>query len=66
MTNIEELIHKIRLQKTPNELALGYLRYEAIRKCHIKKYADMWMDSHTPFDTLVDAEILNQNERNRN
>lgn len=46
--------------KSQVELAIGYLRYEAIRKLAPRQFAELWqkcMSSDKSFDSLVDELI---------
>ena len=49
--------------REPHDLALGWLRYEALRKLNVEQFRDTFvyaMDNDIPFDTLVDGLVLKE------
>jgi hypothetical protein len=57
---IEKLVAETMQQRGPKELALGYLRYEALRKLGPHKYAELCRKNIREgrrFDDMVDELI---------
>lgn len=60
----EERLKKTAKHLNDDELALGWLRYEALRKCDIRQFADLYTESlkgDKRFDELVDELIFEFN-----
>lgn len=58
---IDGEIKEILRYATSRDLALGYLRYEAVRKLTTSQFQKLCGTSlyeGTPFDTLIDALVL--------
>ena len=60
MNTIQQHIKTEITEKFPQELALGYLRYEALRRLKPREYAELCQKNLKGewFDDLVDEEIL--------
>lgn len=57
MSEIETLVAQAMTERDPRELALGYLRYEALRKLGTASYAELCrknIHEGRRFDDLVD------------
>lgn len=62
MKTLDQLIKIAITEKLPQELALGFLRYEALRKLNARQYAELCKENLQGafFDDLVDREIMNK------
>lgn len=58
-SNIERLVNKIVASKTPTELAIGYLRYETLRRLKPRVFSELHSLNLAgrPFDDLVDEAM---------
>jgi hypothetical protein len=56
---IEILVAQAMTERDPRELAIGYLRYEALRKLGPASYAELCRRNYygTNFDVMVDELI---------
>ena len=63
-TPLEKLIEETLAERTPAELALGWLRYETLRRCTVRAYSHLTIANlqGTPFDDLVTDELLKWKE----
>ena len=56
-------ISKVMGDNDPYLLALGWLRYETVRRMRPDQFAQLYkenLQTNTPFDTLIDRLILRQ------
>ena len=56
---LESLVAQTLRERATTELALGWLRYKALRKLDPRRFEKLWIqsiscDPTTPFDELVD------------
>jgi hypothetical protein len=60
MKTLEQLIEKTMAARTPEELALGWLRYETLRKCSTADYQCLVSRNlyGENFDEMVTNELL--------
>jgi hypothetical protein len=56
---LHQLVHLVVRNHTPEELALGYLRYEAIRRMSPRTFREVWELNFSGrfFDDLVDEAL---------
>lgn len=59
MSEIERAVKECVLAHTPEELALGFLRYECVRKLNPRQYAELWLMSG--FDQQIDLLLAPPN-----
>lgn len=57
---IDCLISRAIATRTPEELALGFLRYEALRKLNARQYGELiWLNlAGENFDGLIDEIVV--------
>ena len=60
---LDRRVDDLLAERTPRELALGWLRYETVRKMPPGRFKDLWNKRFfapigVSFDDLVDLEIL--------
>lgn len=63
MNSLDDKIDRALFEKDDLELALGYLRFEALRKLNPGQFARLYdsaLRRDIPFDTLVDDLITKQ------
>ena len=63
--DISQSCTKAMRERTAEELALGYVRYEALRKCHPHGFTLLCkenIEQGTPFDYLVDTKLVTQTQ----
>ena len=60
MIRINELVKKACQDNTIGELALGWMRYECVRKMNSRQFSELCkrnLKERIAFDDLIDAEI---------
>lgn len=60
MSDLETLVARAMTERDPRELALGYLRYEALRKLGPSKYSELHrrnIETGHRFDDMIDRLI---------
>lgn len=63
-TPLEKLIDETLNERTPAELALGWLRYETLRRFSLAKHSEMYHRNIKGefYDKMIDEELLKWKE----
>lgn len=65
MKNIDRKIRDLLIHKIPEELALGFLRYESLRRLNARQYTELCqtnLKGDKKFDELVDELVIKDAE----